>query len=353
MTLGRPSDSQPGEQESGFVREDTSPGVSASDTDPTPLDRSPEDEATAPEDGHLVVKEFSLSGAVPRSEPSYHPVQTQDIYVRLENTIYGPLSGDELAAMLASGEFTGYESASSDLQHWTPLLYHPRMNLTGSADPDATHALLHGHSTLPAASRAGSRIRLEDFADEPPPERAPSVPLAQIMLRPAKATRRTARGVDLPVYAEVKEEKVGGVATTQPSDEMAPESRSGSDDLNFESDSGPFLDDADLNAQVSDLPPAAEPAPAAAPGPDAAPAASAVHDSAPDVAFSRRPEDTTDQANSIRLPAESEQAMDAPVPPAAAPAEDDEGGFSIFEVTVMSIIVATAAIVVYWLVFRS
>jgi hypothetical protein len=160
------------------------------------------DATAVPQDGELVVKEFSLGGSVPRTEPSAQPRNVQDVYVRLENTIYGPLSSEELAAMLASGQFTGYESASSDLQHWTPLLYHPRMNLTGYADPDATHAILHGKSSLPAASRAGGRVRLEDFADEPPP---PSVPLAAIMLKPRKASRRLKDGTELPVFAELED----------------------------------------------------------------------------------------------------------------------------------------------------
>ena len=145
-------------------------------------------------DGQLVVKEFSLGGMVPRTEQGdERKVTAGDVYVRLENTIYGPLNGDELAAMLASGQFTGYESASSDLQHWTPLLYHPRMNLTGYADPDHTHALLHERSTLPQASRKGTRIRLEDFADGVPDDMIPGVPLAAIMLRPRKQVRRTTR----------------------------------------------------------------------------------------------------------------------------------------------------------------
>ena len=160
-------------------------------------------------DGQLVVKEFSLGGMVPRTEQGdERKVTAGDVYVRLENTIYGPLNGDELAAMLASGQFTGYESASSDLQHWTPLLYHPRMNLTGYADPDHTHALLHERSTLPQASRKGTRIRLEDFADGVPDDMIPGVPLAAIMLRPRKQVRRTTRGVELPVFAELKDEPV-------------------------------------------------------------------------------------------------------------------------------------------------
>ncbi len=295
MTVGRRGDS---EQETGFGREDTLPGLSSSDTDPRQLLRADGQASAMPEDGLLVVKEFSLSGAVPRSEPSQHPVQTQDIYVRLENTIYGPLSGDELASLLASGEFTGYESASSDLQHWTPLIYHPRMNLTGAADPDATHALLNGHSSLPAASRAGSKIRLEDFADEPPPEPEASVPLAQIMLRPSRTTRRTARGVELPVYAEVKEEKVGGVATSQPGDGVA-----------LDTGVGSSPEETELRAQPAGA--SSEPTDGRLEGATgttapASPVSDAL-DSSEDVFSSAGSSDAVDMVASVSLPSDMEQ----------------------------------------------
>lgn len=203
---GSPGDSPPPEPVAG-------PGASAAEFDRTPTDPSVRRQVTPlpgmvpAVDGQLVVKEFALGGLVPRTEQGgERKVSPNDVYVRLENTIYGPLNSDELAAMLASGQFTGYESASSDLQHWTPLLYHPRMNLTGYADPDQTHALLHERSTLPQASRKGTRVRLEDYADGVPEEVVPGVPLAAIMLRPRKQLRRTTRGVELPVFAELKDD---------------------------------------------------------------------------------------------------------------------------------------------------
>lgn len=139
-----------------------------------------------PTDGNAVVKEFDLGGAVPRQQPRGDAYRTEDVYIRLENTIYGPLQRDELTELLTSGQFTGYESASTDLQHWTPLLYHPRMNLTGQADPDRTHALLHQQTTLPQISQSPSRIRLEDLTDEeldnlePQPQ---AMPLAAILIK--------------------------------------------------------------------------------------------------------------------------------------------------------------------------
>lgn len=155
-------------------------------------------------DGKSVVADYGLGGAVPRSEQSRARYKAKDIYVRLENTIYGPITQDELSAMLQSGELTGFESASADLQHWTPLIYHPRMTLSGEIDPDATHDLLHQHSTLPAASRPVDKFDLEALADEeeePPP---PSTPLAAILIKPMKVSRKT--GLPLPVHADLDEE---------------------------------------------------------------------------------------------------------------------------------------------------
>lgn len=158
----------------------------------------------APADGEAMRAEHSVSGHIPREEKIDRRFRSSDVYVRLENTVYGPLERDTLAELLASGQLTGYESASSDLQHWTPLLYHPRMNLTGHADPDATHGLLHAHSTLPTASKNPRRDVLEDLADgkhvdlptfeEPRP---PATPLAAIMIKPRTIT---VRKKDLPVY---------------------------------------------------------------------------------------------------------------------------------------------------------
>lgn len=164
-----------------------------------------EAQGAASKDGKSVVADYGLGGAVPRSEQSRARYKAKDIYVRLENTIYGPITQDELSAMLQSGELTGFESASADLQHWTPLIYHPRMTLSGEIDPDATHDLLHQHSTLPAASRPVDKFDLEALADEedeePPP---PSTPLAAILIKPMRVSRKT--GLPLPVHADLDEE---------------------------------------------------------------------------------------------------------------------------------------------------
>lgn len=165
----------------------------------------------SPVDGQSVTAEFSLSGLVPRKDVTgARGFKSDDVFVRLENTIYGPLSRDELADLLASGQLTGYESASSDLQHWTPLLYHPRMALTGRADPDRTHELLHEKSSLPQASRSPRRVSLEDIADEVPEAIAAATPLAAIMvkkIRRRKDDEREPKKLALPVYKEVEPEE--------------------------------------------------------------------------------------------------------------------------------------------------
>ncbi len=177
-------------------------------------DLSSPGQLAAPVDGQSVTAEFSLSGVVPRRDVEQRGFRSGDVFVRLENTIYGPLSRDELADLLQSGELTGYESASSDLQHWTPLLYHPRMAMTGKADPDRTHEMLHQRSTLPAASRKSGKVSLEalgeedaDIAIPPPPQpELPATPLAQIFVKKARRPRRDIeeRKLGLPIYRNLE-----------------------------------------------------------------------------------------------------------------------------------------------------
>lgn len=165
---------------------------------------------TAPVDGQSVTAEFSLQGVVPRHDTNTRKFRSGDVFVRLENTIYGPLSRDELGELLQSGHLTGYESASSDLQHWTPLLYHPRMALTGKADPDRTHEMLHDRSTLPAASKAPRRISLEDIADEIPEAIVATTPLAAILVKKVRKPGTAGAGIveerslKLPVFQRLE-----------------------------------------------------------------------------------------------------------------------------------------------------
>lgn len=168
-----------------------------------------------PGDGTTMSAEYDLGGTVPREEANWRTFRSADVYIRLETTIYGPLSQQDLVDLLQSGQLTGYESASNDLQHWTPLLYHPRMNITGQADPDQTHSILEGRSTLPTAS-ARKRSLLEDLADgnlddlEPPPEEPTgAMPLAAIMIRPRRVPASEVRNRQLPVFGEIRETNSG------------------------------------------------------------------------------------------------------------------------------------------------
>ncbi len=169
-----------------------------------------ESHAAPSKDGQSVVADYGLGGSVPRTEQSRGRYKAKDIYIRLENTIYGPITQDELAEMLGGGELTGFESASADLQHWTPLIYHPRMTLNGEIDPDATHDMLHQHSTLPTASRAVDKFDLEALGEADDVEDIlPSTPLAAILIKPMRVSRKT--GLALPVHADLKEESLENV----------------------------------------------------------------------------------------------------------------------------------------------
>ncbi|MFT5992737.1 MAG: hypothetical protein ACJA1R_000997 [Flavobacteriales bacterium] len=169
------------------------------------------------------VAEFSLSGLVPRAEPdSIRRFRSKDVYIRLENRIYGPLTQDELGELLASGNLTGFESASSDLRTWTPLIYHPKMMLAGEIDPDQTHDVLHKRSDLPAASRAAEAIDLETFGDEPEEETAPAMPLAAILIKPVRVSRKTGEVLDAPVLADLDEESLEDVIERMGLPEMPP-----------------------------------------------------------------------------------------------------------------------------------
>ena len=97
------------------------------------------------------VAEVILGGIVPREEPSTGPLKSDDVYIRLEGKIYGPFTQENVDDLLQSGKLTGLEVASSDLQHWTPLAYHPRIVRGRVRDIDFTHDRLTSDSSLPRA----------------------------------------------------------------------------------------------------------------------------------------------------------------------------------------------------------
>lgn len=164
-------------------------------------------------DGESVTADFHLGGAVPRQEIESRAYQTSDIYVRLENTIYGPVSQARLIELLSSGALTGFESASSDLRTWTPLIYHPRMTLGSQIDPDATHRMLHQQTDLPSVGRPVVKVDLEKLGEEgdagflPQP---PGTPLAAILIKPMKAERKGGP-LPIPVHANLDTEKLEDV----------------------------------------------------------------------------------------------------------------------------------------------
>ena len=170
-------------------------------------------------------QEFALGGAIPRAEPQERRgFKSQDVFLRLENKVYGPLTQEELGDLLESGQLTGFESASSDLRTWTPLIYHPRMTLNGQIDPDATHDLLHGRSDLPAAGSRPVSVNLEELADLEENEELPGTPLAAILIMPSgplatpktlapkkSAPAKAATSLDAPVFADLDQEDLDEV----------------------------------------------------------------------------------------------------------------------------------------------
>ena len=176
-------------------------------------------EASAP-----VVAEFSVNQIVPRVEPTTRPFTSTEIFLRLEQTIYGPLSRERLAELLASGRLTGFEQASSNLRTWTPLIYHPRMVLAEDVDPETTHRMLQTESDLPKESGVQRRIDLAQYGEQSwaATEEAPAVPalatpLAKMLVRPRRrssATHEVEPGppLDLPVFGELGHESLESLA---------------------------------------------------------------------------------------------------------------------------------------------
>jgi hypothetical protein len=83
------------------------------------------------------------------------------------------------------------------------------MTLSGEVDPDATHGMLHGRSTLPAASRASDKFDLEALADLDDDEPLLGMPLAAILIKPMKVSRKT--GLPIPVHADLEKESLEDV----------------------------------------------------------------------------------------------------------------------------------------------
>jgi hypothetical protein len=176
-------------------------------------------EASAP-----VVAEFSVNQIVPRVEPTTRPFTSTEIFLRLEQTIYGPLSRERLAELLASGRLTGFEQASSNLRTWTPLIYHPRMVLAEDVDPETTHRMLQTESDLPKESGVQRRIDLAQYGEQSwaATEEAPAVPalatpLAKMLVRPRRRSSATHEvepvpPLDLPVFGELGNESLESLA---------------------------------------------------------------------------------------------------------------------------------------------
>ena len=177
-----------------------------------------------------VVAEFSVNQIVPRVEPTTRAFTSTEIFLRLEQTIYGPLSRERLAELLTSGRLTGFEQASSNLRTWTPLIYHPRMVLAEDVDPETTHRMLETESDLPKESAVQRRIDLAQYGElgqfgeqatlsneAVPSEPVLSTPLAKMLIRPRRRSSAAheveqSPSLDLPVFGDLGQESLASLA---------------------------------------------------------------------------------------------------------------------------------------------
>lgn len=148
------------------------PPAAAVDPDPEPTEQiGPLGTAAAPPTSYA---EFELVGSVPRAENPPEARRTEDLYLRLEGRVYGPISVEEIEGLLSSGMLTGLESISGDLSTWTPLAYHPRMIANRQAGAEAAHRMLAQYSDLPSPAPAAASAQQRDTS-----------PHAAILHRPA------------------------------------------------------------------------------------------------------------------------------------------------------------------------
>lgn len=125
--------------------------------------------------GDPAVAEVPLGGTIPRVEETSRP-RSGDLYLRLEGQISGPFRPERLESLISSGILTGLEDVSVDLNHWTPLAYHPRIILSGRHDLGEVHRELRQLSDLPAKKDDAS------FSTE-------DVPLCAVVKKPRSARK--------------------------------------------------------------------------------------------------------------------------------------------------------------------
>ncbi|MBN1947865.1 MAG: hypothetical protein JW797_19520 [Bradymonadales bacterium] len=150
---------------------------------------------TAPDDdryGDPPVTELPLGGITPRVDEPERKL-SGDLYIRLEGEISGPFQPERLESLLTSGILTGLEEVSADLNHWTPLAYHPRIVRGRVKDLRQVRKELKKLSELPAPR--GS----EDLFE-------PDVPLCAIVKRPKH--RRTTPAPPLALPALPSDDKL-------------------------------------------------------------------------------------------------------------------------------------------------
>ena len=137
--------------------------------------------AHVPETGRVYTQSHAMARGIPRTEPDNGRDVPERLFLRLEDKIYGPIAVEELRRLLGQSRLTGYEAASKDLAHWTPIAYHPSLVPTTLVDLRAAHVFLASYSDLPAA---------RSWDDLPPPQvmapRLPERAAAAVMALPAR-----------------------------------------------------------------------------------------------------------------------------------------------------------------------
>lgn len=108
--------------------------------------------AAIPRQRQVMAAQHALATSVPRAEIESAERIADELFLRLEEHIYGPISTHQTLALIGGARLSGYEAASTDLQHWSPIAYHPRFVAATHGDLRLVHKLLDGMTDLPAVA---------------------------------------------------------------------------------------------------------------------------------------------------------------------------------------------------------
>lgn len=107
-----------------------------------------------PAQGQIKVVEHGLDDSVPKAPESDTSPEGDQLFLRLEDQIYGPVTADDTLRLISSAKLSGYEAVTADLHHWSPLAYHPRFVPAHHGDLLQVHAALDELSGTPVFALA-------------------------------------------------------------------------------------------------------------------------------------------------------------------------------------------------------